>query len=255
MTSAAGDPSGTGDGAVVAARAAAAPARGAARALAPAIAGAVAFRAACYAAMTGAAVWAERRPAPGALPDLALQALPYVASVANANYVLWLVVYLPLALLFLVTEPRRWVRYMVTGGLVSLARGVTIALTGLGPPDPAVAGAGLSGRAPLQAWLELLSPWGVFVRGSAQAYLTKDLFFSGHTATTFLLVLYLWPRPRLRWLALGAHALVVASVLLARLHYAIDVVGAWAITFALFAAREWGPRPPRATAPPPPAGG
>jgi hypothetical protein len=214
------------------------------RALLPAGAGALAFRAACYAAMTAAAVWAERRPAPGALPDLALQALPYVASVAHANYLLWLAVYLPLSAVFLVREPRRWIRYMVTGGLVSLARGVTIALTGLGPPDPAVAGAGLGERPPLQAFLELLSPWGVFVRGSAQAYLTKDLFFSGHTATTFLLVLYLWPRRRLRWIALGAHAVVVASVLLARLHYAIDVVGAWAVTFALFALREWRPRDP-----------
>ena len=130
---------------------------------------------------------------------------------------------------------------MITGGLVSLARGVTIALTGLGPPDPAVAGAGIAGRNPFHVWLELVSPWGVFARGSAQAYLTKDLFFSGHTATTFLLVLYLWPRPRLRAVALAAHVLVVASVLLARLHYAIDVVGAWAITFALFALREGWP--------------
>ena len=205
------------------------------------IGGAIAFRMACYALMTAAAVWAERRPAPAALPDLVLGALPYVQAVANANYLLWLAVYLPLSVLFLASEPRRWVRYMVTGGLVSLARGVTIALTGLGPPDPARAGAGLGGRDPLQAWLELVSPWGVFAHGSAQAYLTKDLFFSGHTATTFLLVLYLWPRPRLRAVAVAAHVLVVASVLLARLHYTIDVVGAWAITFAIFALREWRP--------------
>ena len=196
--------------------------------------------------MTAAAVWAERRPAPGALPDLVLGALPYVRSVANANYLLWLAVYLPLSIAFLAGEPRRWVRYMVTGGLVSLARGVTIALTGLGPPDAGAAGAGLGSRDPLQAWMELVSPWSVFAHGSAQAYLTKDLFFSGHTATTFLLVLYLWPRRRLRLVALAAHVLVVASVLLARLHYTIDVVGAWAITFAIFAAREW--RPARSSA-------
>jgi PAP2 superfamily C-terminal len=219
--------------------------------LALALLGALAFRGACYAIMTAAAVWAERRPAPGALPDLVLGALPYVQAVANANYLLWLAVYLPLTVAFLATEPRRWARYMVTGGLVALARGATIALTGLGPPDPAVAGAGLAGRDPLQAWLELVSPWGVFAHGTAQAYLTKDLFFSGHTATTFLLVLYLWRRPRLRVVALAAHVLVVASVLLARLHYAIDVVGAWAVTFALFAAREWRPVNPSGAAPRP----
>jgi hypothetical protein len=200
--------------------------------------------------MTAAAVWAERRPAPGALPDLVLDALPYVESVANANYLLWLAVYLPLSVAFLVTEPQRWVRYMVTGGLVSLARGLTLVATGLGPPAPLTAGVGLAGREPLQAWLDLVSPWGVFAHGTAQAYLTQDLYFSGHTATTFLLVLYLWPRRSLRWLALGAHLLVVASVLLARLHYTVDVLGAWAFTFAIFAAREWRPT---ATGGPPPA--
>ena len=203
---------------------------------------ALAFRAACYALMTAAAVWAERRPAPGGLPDLVLGALPYVDWVARANYLVWLALYLPLALAFLASDPARWIRYMVTGGLVSLARGVTIVLTGLGPPDPARAGPGLGGRGALQAWLELVSPWGVFAHGSAQAYLTKDLFFSGHAATTFLLLLYLWRDRRLRWVALAAHVLVVASVFLARIHYAIDVAGAWAVTFALYAAREWRPR-------------
>jgi hypothetical protein len=210
-----------------------------------AVVGALAFRALSYGAMTAVAVWAERRPAPGGLPDLALGALPYVASLARANYLVWLVAYLPLSLVLLASEPRRWARYMVTGGLVSLARGATIALTGLGPPDPLHAGPGLGGRSALRAWLDLVSPWAVFAHGSAQAYLTKDLFFSGHTATTFLLLLYLWRRPALRWVAVGAHVFVVATVLLSRLHYAIDVAGAWAVTFAIFAIREWQPREPK----------
>jgi hypothetical protein len=201
---------------------------------------ALAFRYACYGAMTALAVWNERRPAP-TLPDLALAHLPYVEWVARANYWLWLLCYLPLAAWFLATEPRRWVRYMVTGGLVSLARGLSIVLTGLGPPDPARAGPGLGARSFGEAFLALMSPVDVFARNAMGAYLTKDLFFSGHAATTFLLLLYLWRRPRLRAVALAAHALVVASVLLARIHYAIDVVGAWAVTFAIYAAREWRP--------------
>ncbi len=207
----------------------------------PAIAGATAFRVACYAAMTALALWNELRPAPS-LPDTLLARLPYVAWVDRVNYVAWLVCYVPVALAFLATEPRRWVRYMVTGGLISLARGVCIALTGLGPPDPAHAGRGIAGMDFWRAFLDLLSPVGVFADGAARAYLTQDLFFSGHTATTFLLVLYLWRRPALRWLALAGHVAMVASVLLARLHYSIDVVGAWAVTFAIFALREWAPR-------------
>ena len=201
-----------------------------------------AFRYAAYAAMTAMALWAERRPAP-TLPDLALSWLPYVPWVDRLNYVLWLVAYLPLALALLLGDPARWVRYMVAGGLVSLARGVTIALTGLGPPDPARAGPGIGGRSFAEAFAELLSPLGVFGRDAIPAYLTKDLFFSGHVATTFLLFLYLRDRPRLRWVALAATAAVTASVLLARIHYAIDVVGAWAVTFAVYALREGWPGP------------
>ncbi len=214
---------------------------GALAAALPAVAGAAAVRFACYAAMTALALWAERRPAP-TVPDAVLAAVPYVDWVARANYRLWLVAYLPLSVALLATEPRRWVRYMVTGGLLALARGVTIALTGLGPPDPAHAGPGGAGADFLREWLALLSPAGVFGRGAANVYLTKDLFFSGHAATTLLLYLYLRHRPVLRWIALAAHAVAVASVILGHIHYAIDVVGAWGITFALFALREGWPR-------------
>jgi hypothetical protein len=41
---------------------------------------------------------------------------------------------------------------------------------------------------------------------------------------------------------LPLHLVVAASVLLARLHYSIDVVGAYAITFVLFTLREGDPR-------------
>ncbi len=206
-----------------------------------ALALALLLRGASYCAMTAAAVWNELRPAPAALPDLVLAQVPYVEWVARGNYLLWLGVYLPVAAALLWTSPRTFVRYMVTGALVSLARGFTIVLTGLGAPDPLHAGPGIAGREPWQAFLEIVSPWQVFAHGSMGAYLTKDLFFSGHTATTFLLVLYAWRWPRLRWPALVGHALVVASVFLAHLHYAIDVVGAYAVTFALFTLREGWP--------------
>jgi len=208
---------------------------------APALVGALLFRVGCYAVMTALALWNERRPAPS-LPDLVVGSLPYVPWVASINYWTWLVLYVPLMATLLWTEPPRWVRYMVTAGLVSLLRGLCIVLTGLGPPDPVHAGPGIGIRPFWDVYWELLSPLGVFYRGSMQVYLTKDLFFSGHTATTFLLVLYLWHRPKLRWIALGAHGIVVATVLLAKLHYSIDVVGGWAVTFVVYALREWQPR-------------
>ena len=207
----------------------------------PAIGGALAFRAACYAAMTALALWAESTRGP-VLHDALLSRLPYVPWVDRSNYIAWAVVYVPLAFVFLWTEPRRWVRYMITGGIVSLVRGVCIVATTLGVPDPEHAGAGLGGKSFFDAYLDLLSPAGVFAHGSARAYLTQDLFFSGHAATTFLLVLYLWHRPPLRAIAIVAHLAMVAAVMLAHLHYSIDVLGAWAFTFAIFALREWRPR-------------
>jgi hypothetical protein len=212
------------------------------RPLLGAISFALAFRFACYAAMTALALWNERRPAP-TLPDVLVGALPYVPWVDRVNYVAWLVTYVPIAIVLLAENPVRWVRYMVTGGLVSLARGVCIAITGLGVPDPEHAGRGLGDEGFVSAYLQLLSPIDVFGRGAARAFLTKDLFFSGHTATTFLLLLYVWDRSRLRAFAAIAHVVAVACVLLAHLHYAIDIVGAWAFTFAIFALREWRPKP------------
>jgi hypothetical protein len=205
-----------------------------------AVLAALAFRGLCYAVMTAAAVWNELRPAP-TLPDLVLARVPYVPAVANANYLLWLAVYLPLSLALLWSSPRRFARYTVTAGLVSLARGATLLVTGLGAPDPARAGPGIGARDPLEAFVDLLSPWDVFANDAMAAYLTKDLFFSGHTATTFLLLLYLWRWPRLRWAALAGHVAVVASVFLAHLHYTIDVMGAYAVAFAIFALREGWP--------------
>ena len=48
-------------------------------------------------------------------------------------------------------------------------------------------------------------------------YLTKDLFFSGHTSTTLLLLLYVWRYPGLRAAMVAAHVLVVMSVFFAHL--------------------------------------
>jgi hypothetical protein len=142
------------------------------------------------------------------------------------------------ALVLLARDTPRFCRYMVSSGLLSLLRGVCILATGLGPVHEPDVNAGMDLARRWQAFLDILSPLGVFGRHSANVYLTKDLFFSGHTATTALLLLYVWPFRGLRaWMLLG-HVLVVASVFLSHLHYTIDVLGAYAVTFSLFCARE-----------------
>ena len=215
------------------------------------MAGAFAFRFACFAAMLWMALWAEARPAPS-LPDAVLPHVPYVPAVDRYNYAVWVLAYVPVALALLFADARRFCRYMVVSGLLALARGACIAATGLGPVHGADVNAGMDLEARTRAFLHLLDPLGLFGRGPAHVYLTKDLFFSGHTATTFLLLLYTWSRPRLRWPMLVGHAVVVATVFLSHLHYTIDVLGAYAMAFSAYALAEWRGRPAATSSAPPP---
>lgn len=219
------------------------------------ILGSLAFRLACYYAMVWLALWAEARPAPARLPDLVLEVVPYVPLVDRYNYLLWLVSYVPVALWLLSKDAERFIRYMISSGLIALVRGASIVATGLGPVRGDDLHAGMDAQTRWEAFLHLITPFGFFDTGAgARVYLTKDLFFSGHTATTLLLLLYVWRYPALRVVMLVTHVAVVASVFFAHLHYTIDVIGAYAITLTLFTLREGslGVSAPPTTAPPAP---
>jgi len=66
----------------------------------------------------------------------------------------------------------------------------------------------------------------------------NDLFFSGHTGLPFLLALVFWDEKYLRILCLAASVFFGAVVLLGHLHYTIDVVSAFFITYAIFKISE-----------------
>ncbi len=187
----------------------------------------------------------EGRPAPR-LADTVLDVVPLVDWVAEHNYTLWLLAYVPIGLWLWRANRTAFVRFLWVGGLLSLTRGVCVTLTGLGPVDGGDPNVGLAGAAQLAAWWDLVNPVSA-LSGAAHIHLTKDLFFSGHAASTFLLYLYARGEPVLGRVALAAHLFVVAVVFFAHLHYSIDVVGAWAVTFALYALAERhlrvGPRP------------
>jgi len=80
----------------------------------------------------------------------------------------------------------------------------------------------------------------VFVESSQRAYLTQEPLFSGHAATTFLLWLYLRKRRWLGPLALAGTS-PASAVFLAHLHYTIDVLGAWAVTWGIYACASGAP--------------
>jgi hypothetical protein len=63
----------------------------------------------------------------------------------------------------------------------------------------------------------------------------NDLFFSAHTALPFLGFL-VFRGPVVRGVFLAFSILLAATVLLSRLHYSIDVAGAYFITYAVYKA-------------------
>jgi hypothetical protein len=62
----------------------------------------------------------------------------------------------------------------------------------------------------------------------------NDLFFSGHTGIPFLLALIFWKNKTLRIIFLSFSVMFAVVVLLGHLHYSIDVLSAFFITYSIF---------------------
>ena len=197
----------------------------------------IAWRYATHAAMVAAALWNEARPAP-TLPDRVLELVPRIDWIARANYWLWLAAWVPLTVALLRRRRADGVRFLWVGGWLSLARGACVVLTGLGPVDGVDRNAGAAAGELVAAWWAIVNPVSALFTEAPHVALTKDLFFSGHVATTMLLWLYCRGDRTLGPLALLAQLLTTAVVLLAHLHYAIDVVGAYAVAFSAYVLAE-----------------
>lgn len=65
--------------------------------------------------------------------------------------------------------------------------------------------------------------------------LDGGLFFSGHTGMPFLMALVFWKYPKIRWTFIAFSILFGASVLFSHIHYSIDVVAAFFITYSIYA--------------------
>jgi hypothetical protein len=62
----------------------------------------------------------------------------------------------------------------------------------------------------------------------------NDFFFSGHVGASFLFALIFWKQPFMRYLFLVISCIMAVSMLLAHMHYSIDVFAAPFITFTIF---------------------
>ncbi|WP_018621204.1 phosphatase PAP2-related protein [Spirosoma luteum] len=71
-----------------------------------------------------------------------------------------------------------------------------------------------------------------------EVYITKDLFYSGHTSTLFLIFLCL-RQQRDRLFAFIGSLLVGSLLLVQHVHYTIDVLGAFVFTYPLYRLGKW----------------
>jgi hypothetical protein len=124
--------------------------------------------------------------------------------------VIWIV-----AVFALLTRPRRIPFMLKSIGLFILIRSIFISLTHIGPfPTRAIINfTGLLGS--------------IFPSGA-------DLFFSGHTGLPFLLALIFWENIYLRVLYIISALFFGTIVLMGHLHYSIDVLAAFFITYTIY---------------------
>lgn len=117
------------------------------------------------------------------------------------------------------SKPERFPFVLKAIALFVLVRSAFITLTHIGPFPSALP-------------MDLTGVIGYFTFGA-------DLFFSGHAGLPFLAALIFWQDKALRYFCLAAAVFFGATVLMAHLHYSIDVLSAFFITYAIFHLAEW----------------
>jgi hypothetical protein len=116
-----------------------------------------------------------------------------------------------------IKQPQLFLTALYGFTILTLFRMVTISLVPLNPP---------------QGLVPLVDPISNFFYGKSH-FITKDLFFSGHTSSQFLYFLCLQKR-RDKILALVSTFMVGSLVLLQHVHYTIDVVAAIPLTYLCY---------------------
>jgi hypothetical protein len=126
--------------------------------------------------------------------------------------------FLVVLLLICLLRPQRMPYVFKSLGLFIFIRSLFISLTHIGP-------------FPTQIYISPASFVSKFTFGG-------DLFFSGHVGVPFLMALIFWDNIFLRIMFVAFSVIAAVIVLLAHMHYSIDVLAAFFITFAIYRIAE-----------------
>lgn len=150
------------------------------------------------------------------LNDYLLQHIP-AADVSTITFVfIWSVIVF--LIVRCVQDPSLFILAFISMILLFISRMITMTLFPLEPP------VGL---------IPLVDPVSNLFYGGPKVFITRDLFYSGHTSTQFMIFLCL-PRKKDKLVALFSSIVVGMMVLIQHVHYSIDVIGAFVCTYFVY---------------------
>ena len=150
------------------------------------------------------------------LQDFVLDVIPAMDVSVPTFVIIWSMVLLVFYRIY--QNPRLFLVIAYGFILMCLCRVLTISILPLNPPP------GL---------ITLKDPIANIVYGGKGIFITKDLFYSGHTGNMFLFFLCL----QAKWdkiFALTAAVLISILVLVQHIHYTIDVIAAFIFTYFIY---------------------
>lgn len=150
------------------------------------------------------------------LSDPVLQLIPAVDVSLATFLVIWSMTLF--ASVRMLQQPALFLDILCSLVLLFLSRLISISLLPLDPPV---------GLIPLK------DPIVSLFYGGTNVFITKDLFYSGHTSTQFLFFLCLHKRTD-KLIALTASIAVATLVMVQHVHYTIDVVFAFVFTWPIY---------------------
>ncbi len=137
----------------------------------------------------------------------------------DAIFIYGPVIFWTFAGLVLLYNPKKIPFTLKSIALFVVVRSIFISLTHIGP-------------FPTQAIISSSDFFSKFTFGG-------DLFFSGHTGLPFLMALIFWREKELRYIFITSSLIFGAVVLMGHLHYSIDVLAAFFITYTIFHMAEF----------------